>query len=276
MSSIESLPTSAMARRRGVRTPTSRACSDDEGLVLDRATQRDEGPLVADVLQPEVAVEAEQEIGRALLGAVHLDQDLAAVVEGGGGNHGELDGCASRPVPVPPPTTSRRARGWRRPPPSTDADRDDRRRAAWPHPPRRPSPARGTPRPGAPPRGRSATPRRWRAGSRRPRRRLDPTNGPRITNDDASDAMPAAVIVPPTFTPALGELVRDLPRLVLVQPLDGEADETARDDVGEDQIAEEPESPQQEGHGEDPRSRRSSPGAGQHPRGGVRPEARGS
>ena len=52
-------------------------------LVLHRPAQRDERALVADVLQPEPPVEAEQEIGRALGGAADLDQELRAVVEGG-------------------------------------------------------------------------------------------------------------------------------------------------------------------------------------------------
>ena len=82
-SSIESVPTSAMARQARRAHADVARLQRHERLVLDRAPQRDERPLVADVLQPEVPVDAEQEVGRALVGAAHLDQEPRAVVEGG-------------------------------------------------------------------------------------------------------------------------------------------------------------------------------------------------
>ena len=54
-----------------------------QSLVLDRAPQRRERPLVAHVLEPHRAVEAEQQVGAALLGADHLHEGGAAVAERG-------------------------------------------------------------------------------------------------------------------------------------------------------------------------------------------------
>ena len=47
----------------------------DEGLVLDHALQRGEGAAVADVLDAQEAVEAEHQIGAALVLAEHLDEE---------------------------------------------------------------------------------------------------------------------------------------------------------------------------------------------------------
>jgi hypothetical protein len=54
-----------------------------ERLVLDRAPQGDEGALVAHVLQAQPAVQAEEEVLRALGGGAHLHHELGAVVDRG-------------------------------------------------------------------------------------------------------------------------------------------------------------------------------------------------
>ena len=46
----------------------------EQGLVLDRPAQRGERPFVPDVLQDEVAVDAEQEVGVPFVPAEHLDE----------------------------------------------------------------------------------------------------------------------------------------------------------------------------------------------------------
>ena len=51
----------------------------DERFVLDGAPQRQERLLVAEVAGQETAVEAEQQVGAALVGAERLDEQLGAV-----------------------------------------------------------------------------------------------------------------------------------------------------------------------------------------------------
>ena len=89
--------------------------------------------------------------------------------------------------------------------------------------------------------------------------------------------MPAAVIVPPTCTPARWASSFAMrfgwswSSHSMAMP-----DESGRDEVGGDQVAEEPEPPQREGHGEDAEARRPPEQLGdavEHPR---RPGARGS
>ena len=53
-----------------------------QGFVLDGSPQRREGAIVADVFQSEEPVHPEQQVGRALLGAEHLDEQPGAVGEG--------------------------------------------------------------------------------------------------------------------------------------------------------------------------------------------------
>ena len=55
----------------------------DQRLVFHRTAQRDERSLVADVLQPEVSVEAEQQIRRPFGGAADLHEQRRTVVDGG-------------------------------------------------------------------------------------------------------------------------------------------------------------------------------------------------
>ena len=69
---------SATARRAGVRTPTDSRGEGDERFVLHGALQRRERSLVAEVAGEEAAVEAEQQIGAALVGAERLDEQLAS------------------------------------------------------------------------------------------------------------------------------------------------------------------------------------------------------
>ena len=79
--SIESVPTSAMARMRGVRTPTSRACSETRAS-CSTAAQRRERPLVADVLQPQVAVERNSRSAERSAGLRTFTRQALVVVGG--------------------------------------------------------------------------------------------------------------------------------------------------------------------------------------------------
>ena len=70
-------------RARRWRTPAGAACArrgrggeGDERLVLDGAAQRGERPLVAEVVGLEPPVEAEQQVGAALVVAERLDEQL--------------------------------------------------------------------------------------------------------------------------------------------------------------------------------------------------------
>ena len=80
--SIESSPTcgdGAHARRRHADVAR---LERHERFVLDRSAQRRERPLVADVLQAQVAVGAIEEVDRTLVGAEHLHQESGAVGAG--------------------------------------------------------------------------------------------------------------------------------------------------------------------------------------------------
>ena len=71
----------------------------DERLVLDHALQRREGAAVAHVLEAQEAVDAEHQVGAALVAAQHLDEERAPVLglaEVGGGAAG-VDAGAREP-----------------------------------------------------------------------------------------------------------------------------------------------------------------------------------
>ena len=73
----------ATATRRGVRAPASAGHQRHQRLVLDGPAQRRERPLVVQVREAGPAVEAEQEVGAALVLAQGLDEQRGAVRPGG-------------------------------------------------------------------------------------------------------------------------------------------------------------------------------------------------
>ena len=274
--SIESEPTSAMARRRGRAHADVAGLQRHQGLVLDRAAQRDERPLVADVLQPQPPVEAEEEVGGPFGGAAHLHIRRAAVVEGGEevrGNRpvavviaprsvtvspvgGEAGGHGrGRRVLVGPPEREQRGHADR----GADGECEehlgrelDREHDAHGHERGEQERARSSP----------AWTRRTAPAAR--------------TTPPAWRCPVAVMVLPDVHAGALGELVGDALRLVLVDEPDRRVHQCAGDDVGDDEVPEQPVAPQREREHEHAEDRPRPRAAARRRRGPVPPEARGS
>ncbi len=173
----------------------------DEGLVLDRAPQVRERPLVAHVAEAQEPPQPEEQVRGPLVRAEHLHEQRTAV-DGAGQVRGAPHERRPTPAPARPPP------GRRRPGPprarrGSGGATADRGRAA---PRIRPSPPgrrRGTPRPAARPTRRCAapppppaTPRRRVATAaprtgRGPRRRPPPAPAPARSRWTRSRARPA-------------------------------------------------------------------------------------